>query len=69
MTEVLDEHGVSFVSVSEQFNTSTPAGRFFRNILLTFGQFEREMVSERTRDKIAATRRKGKWTGGLPLLG
>ena len=69
MTEVLDEHDVSFVSVSEQFNTSTPAGRFFRNILLTFGQFEREMVSERTRDKIAATRRKGKWTGGMPLLG
>lgn len=69
MMEVFDRHGVSFVSVTQQFNTATSMGRLMQNVLLSFAQFEREMISERTRDKIAATRRKGKWTGGMPLLG
>jgi site-specific DNA recombinase len=67
--DVLERHKVSFVSVTQQFNTSTSMGRLMLNVLLSFAQFEREMISERTRDKIAATRRKGKWTGGMPLLG
>jgi site-specific DNA recombinase len=57
------------VSVTQQFNTATSMGRLILNVLLSFAQFEREMISERTRDKIAATRRKGKWSGGIPLLG
>lgn len=65
----LDESGVSFVSVTQQFNTTTSMGRLTLNILLSFAQFEREIISERTRDKIAATRRKGKWSGGPPVLG
>ncbi len=69
MMEILDRHHVSFVSVTQQFNTATSMGRLVLNMLLSFAQFEREMISERTRDKIAATRRKGKWTGGMPLLG
>lgn len=69
MMETLEKHHVSFVSVTQQFNTSTSMGRLILNVLLSFAQFEREMISERTRDKIAATRRKGKWTGGLPILG
>jgi site-specific DNA recombinase len=69
MMEVFDRHGVSFVSVTQQFNTATSMGRLILNVLLSFAQFEREMISERTRDKIAATRRKGKWSGGMPLLG
>ncbi len=64
-----EEHGVSFVAVTQQFNSSTSMGRLMMNVLLSFAQFERELASERTRDKIAATRRKGKWTGGRPLLG
>ena len=67
--DVLERHSVSFVSVTQQFNTSTSMGRLMLNVLLSFAQFEREIISERTRDKIAATRRKGKWTGGKPLLG
>lgn len=67
--EVLDRHGVSFVSVTQQFNTSSSMGRLTLNILLSFAQFEREIISERTRDKIAAARRKGKWSGGRPILG
>lgn len=67
--EVLDKHNVSFVSVTQQFNTTTSMGRLTLNILLSFAQFEREIISERTRDKIAAARRKGKWTGGRPILG
>ena len=67
--ESFDRHGVSFVSVTQQFNTATSMGRLILNVLLSFAQFEREMISERTRDKIAATRRKGKWSGGMPLLG
>jgi site-specific DNA recombinase len=69
MMETFEQHRVSFVSVTQQFNTATSMGRLVLNILLSFAQFEREIISERTRDKIAATRRKGKWTGGVPLLG
>lgn len=67
--DVLERRQVAFVSVTQQFNTGTSMGRLMLNVLLSFAQFEREMISERTRDKIAATRRKGKWTGGCPLLG
>lgn len=69
MMEVFERHQVSFVSVTQQFNTATSMGRLVLNVLLSFAQFEREIISERTRDKIAATRRKGKWAGGLPILG
>jgi len=65
----LEKHGVSFVSVTQQFNTTSSMGRLTLNILLSFAQFEREIISERTRDKIAAARRKGKWSGGKPILG
>jgi len=67
--EALDKRGVSFVSVTQQFNTTSSMGRLTLNILLSFAQFEREIISERTRDKIAAARRKGKWSGGRPILG
>ena len=69
IVEVFERHRVAFVSVTQQFNTSTSMGRLMLNVLLSFAQFEREIISERTRDKIAATRRKGKWTGGMPILG
>jgi site-specific DNA recombinase len=69
MMQVFDQHRVSFVSVTQQFNTATSMGRLVLNVLLSFAQFEREIISERTRDKIAATRRKGKWAGGHPILG
>ncbi len=67
--EVLDKHGATFVSVTQQFNTTSSLGRLTLNILLSFAQFEREMISERTRDKMAAARRKGKWVGGNLVLG
>jgi site-specific DNA recombinase len=67
--EVLDKHNVSFVSVTQQFNTTNSLGRLTLNILLSFAQFEREIIAERTRDKVSAARRKGKWTGGRPMLG
>lgn len=66
---VLDKHNTSFVSVTQQFNTTTSMGRLTLNILLSFAQFEREIIGERIRDKKAATARKGKWTGGTPVLG
>ena len=66
--DVLERRHVSFVSVTQQFNTSTSMGRLMLNVLLSFAQFEREIISERTRDKIAAARRKGKWVGGRPIL-
>ncbi len=69
MMEVFEAHHVSFVSVTQQFNSATSMGRLVLNVLLSFAQFEREIISERTRDKVAATRRKGKWAGGAPLLG
>lgn len=67
--EIFELHRVSFVSVTQQFNTTTSMGRLTLNILLSFAQFEREIISERIRDKVAATRRKGKWSGGRPILG
>jgi site-specific DNA recombinase len=67
--EAFDKHGVSFVSVTQHFNTTHSMGRLTLNILLSFAQFEREIISERTRDKIAAARRKGKFAGGKPVLG
>jgi len=67
--EAFDKHGVSFVSVTQQFNTTSSMGRLTLNILLSFAQFEREIISERTRDKMAAARRKGKYVGGAPILG
>src|SRR5450756_2279669 len=69
MMQAFEEHKVSFVSVTQQFNTATSMGRLVLNVLLSFAQFEREIIAERTRDKIAAARRKGKWSGGRPLLG
>src|SRR5579864_313413 len=67
--ETFEKHNVSFVSVTQQFNTTNSLGRLTLNILLSFAQFEREIIAERTRDKISAARRKGKWTGGRPMLG
>jgi len=69
MLEVFEKHGVAFVSVTQQFNTANSMGRLMLNVLLSFAQFEREVISERTRDKIAATKRKGFWSGGRPVLG
>src|SRR5215831_14000224 len=69
MMELFEKRGVCFVSVTQQFNTNTPLGRLTLNILLSFAQFEREIISERTRDKQVAARKKGKWTGGHTLLG
>ena len=69
MMETFEKQNISFVSVTQQFNTATSMGRLILNVLLSFAQFEREMISERTRDKIAAARRKGKWSGGMPVLG
>jgi site-specific DNA recombinase len=67
--EICEKYGVSFVSVTQQINTATSMGRLNLNVLLSFAQFEREMVSDRTRDKMSAARRKGKWVGGIPVLG
>jgi site-specific DNA recombinase len=69
MVEVFERHGVSFVSVTQQFNTTTSMGRLMLNVLLSFAQFEREVTGERIRDKIAAAKRKGMWMGGVPPLG
>src|ERR1017187_4594040 len=69
IVEILDRNGVSFVAVTQQFNTTSSLGRLTLNILLSFAQFEREIISERTRDKMSAARRKGKWIGGHPVLG
>jgi site-specific DNA recombinase len=69
MMETFDQHGVGFVSVTQHFNSTQPMGRLTLHILLSFAQFEREIISERTRDKMAAARRKGKWAGGAPALG
>ena len=66
---MFEKRGVSLVSVTQQFNTTASLGRLTLNILLSFAQFEREIIAERTRDKMAAARRKGKWTGGIPVLG
>ncbi|WP_243457504.1 recombinase family protein [Ottowia testudinis] len=69
LVEVFDRNGVSFVSVTQQFNTTTSMGRLTLNILLSFAQFEREVTGERIRDKIAASKAKGMWMGGVPPLG
>ena len=69
MMGLFEKHAVCFVSVTQQFNTNTPLGRLTLNILLSFAQFEREIISDRTRDKQVAARKKGKWTGGHILLG
>ena len=66
---LFEKHNVSFVAVTQQFNTSTSLGRLTLNILLSFAQFERELIGERTRDKVSAARKKGKWVGGCPVLG
>jgi site-specific DNA recombinase len=69
LVELFDQHNVSFVSVTQQFNTTTSMGRLTLNVLLSFAQFEREVTSERIRDKIAASKRKGLWVGGMVQLG
>jgi DNA invertase Pin-like site-specific DNA recombinase len=69
IVEILDARGASFVSVTQQFNTTTSMGRLTLNVLLSFAQFEREVIGERIRDKIAASKRKGMWMGGVPPLG
>jgi site-specific DNA recombinase len=69
IVEVFDAKGVSFVSVTQQFNTTTSMGRLTLNMLLSFAQFEREVTGERIRDKIAASKKRGMWMGGVPALG
>ena len=69
IVEVFDGNGVSFVSVTQQFNTTTSMGRLTLNVLLSFAQFEREVTAERIRDKIAASKAKGMWMGGTVPLG
>ena len=67
--DIFDRHGVSFVSITQQFNTTTSMGRLTLNVLLSFAQFEREVIAERVRDKMAASKKKGMWMGGMPPLG
>jgi len=69
LLEFFEQNNVAFVSVTQAFNTNTSMGRLTLNILLSFAQFEREIISERTRDKMAAAKKKGKWIGGRPPLG
>jgi DNA invertase Pin-like site-specific DNA recombinase len=69
IVEILDAKGASFVSVTQQFNTTTSMGRLTLDVLLSFAQFEREVIGERIRDKIAASKQKGMWMGGVPPLG
>src|SRR5438876_12409631 len=69
IVEIFDAAGVSFVSVTQQFNTTTSMGRLTLNVLLSFAQFEREVTGERIRDKIAASKQEGMWMGGVPPLG
>ncbi|MFT4177039.1 MAG: recombinase family protein [Luteolibacter sp.] len=69
LMQLFEKHGVSFVSVTQQFNTSTSMGRLTLNVLLSFAQFEREVTGERIRDKIALSKQKGMWMGGIPPLG
>src|SRR5262245_61977422 len=69
LMETFEEHRVAFVSVTQHFHSGTSMGRLVLNVLLSFAQFEHELIAERTRDKMAAARRKGKWGGGLPILG
>jgi site-specific DNA recombinase len=69
LIEVFDRHRVMFISVTQPINTADSGGRLMLNVLLSFAQFEREMISDRTRDKVSAARRRGKWTGGVQVLG
>jgi DNA invertase Pin-like site-specific DNA recombinase len=69
LVEVFDRRGVSFVSITQQFNTTSSMGRLTLNVLLSFAQFEREVIGERVRDKIAVSKKKGMWMGGMPPLG
>ncbi len=69
LVEIFDRRGVSFVSITQQFNTTTSMRRLTLNMLLSFAQFEREIIGERVRDKIAASKMKGMWMGGMPPLG
>jgi site-specific DNA recombinase len=69
LLQMLEKHQVAFVSVTQHFNTATPMGRLTLNILICFAQFERENMIERVRDKVAATKRQGRWCGGVPVLG
>jgi DNA invertase Pin-like site-specific DNA recombinase len=69
LVEVFDRRGVSFVSITQQFNTTSSMGRLTLNVLLSFAQFEREVIGERVRDKITASKKKGMWMGGMPPLG
>ena len=69
LVEIFEKYEVDFISVTERFDTSTPSGRLLRNIMLTFAQFERELVSERTRDKMLQRANKGMWNGGLIPFG
>src|SRR3981189_3204754 len=69
IVEIFDAKGVSFVSVTQQFNTTSSMGRLTLNVLLSFAQFEREVTGERIRDKMAASKKKGMWMGGMPPLG
>ncbi len=69
LMEKFEKKSIGFVSITQHFDTSSSMGRLILNVLLSFAQFERELISERTRDKMAAARRRGKWTGGPPVLG
>ena len=69
LVDLFDKHGVSFVSVTQSFNTTTSMGRLTLNVLLSFAQYERELAGERIRDKFAASRKRGLWMGGVPPLG
>lgn len=69
LVELFEKHNVSFVTITQHFNTSSSMGRLTLNVLLSFAQFEREVTGERIRDKIAASKRKGMWMGGVPPLG
>jgi len=69
LIEFFEQSKIDFISITERFNISTPAGRLLRNIMLTFAQFEREFTSERTRDKMLERAKKGMWNGGIPPYG
>ena len=69
VNELLDQNDVALVSVTQKIDTSTPMGRFFRDLLMLFAQFEREMIAERTYEKMAEQAARGRWSGGRPILG
>ncbi len=69
LVDIFEEYGVSFVSITQAFNTTTSMGRLTLNVLLSFAQFEREVIGERVRDKIAASKKKGMWMGGTCPVG